>query len=184
MRFVTRKPAVKTALSLAMLSTILLSGNQSAFAQLGGIDLSQIPQMLDIDTRRTALEKAVNDGLASGRLTATDAASLQKDLLTIKANEEAFKQSGKFSIWQKTRMSLQLDVISGNLDRAMGTRQTANLTDLPGRQAELSARIQAALKSSSLSSLEANDLNTQLDLIKNKEASFKLSFPNASRNAS
>ncbi|MBK9774320.1 MAG: hypothetical protein IPP57_26450 [Candidatus Obscuribacter sp.] len=63
MRFVTRKPAVKTALSLAMLSTILLSGNQSAFAQLGGIDLSQIPQMLDIDTRRTALEKAVNDGL-------------------------------------------------------------------------------------------------------------------------
>lgn len=173
MRFVTRKPGVKTALSLAMLSTILLSGNQSAFAQLGGIDLSQIPQMLDIDTRRTALEKAVNDGLASGRLTAADAASLQKDLLTIKANEEAFRQSGKFSIWQKTRMSLQLDVISGNLDRAMGTRQTANLTDLPGRQAELSARIASALKSSSLSSLEANDLNTQLDLIKNKEASFK-----------
>lgn len=173
MRLVTRKPGVKTALSLAMLSTILLSGNQAAFAQLGGIDFSQIPQMLDIDTRRTSLEKAVNDGLASGRLAAADAASLQKDLATIKANQDAFKQSGKFSIWQKTRMSLQLDVISGNLDKAMGTRQTANLTDLPGREAELSARIAAALKSSTLSSLEANDLNTQLELIKNKEASFK-----------
>ncbi|HUM35173.1 MAG TPA: hypothetical protein PKX32_07850, partial [Candidatus Saccharicenans sp.] len=158
----------RLAVSVALLSTVIVSVN-GAQAQLGGIDLTQLPALLDVEGRRVQLEKTVNEAVLSGRLSSVDSEAFKKELNRIKDLEAGYRASGKLSIWQKTRLSLELDVISSNLERTMGTRKEVGLTDLAGKETELASRLSAALSSGRLTNLEVSGLSQELEAIKNKE---------------
>ncbi|MBX9939019.1 MAG: S-layer homology domain-containing protein [Candidatus Obscuribacterales bacterium] len=175
------KVKARLAATLALVS-VLMSG-ATAQAQLGGIDFSQIPALLDVEGRRTQLEKAVNDAVLAGRLSSTDADSFKKELNRIKDLELGYKASGKFSIWQKTRLGLELDVISSNLEKSLGERKEIGLTDIAGRQADLTARLNAAQTAGRLSSFEVNALLADLNALKTKESTFKAASGGALSNA-
>ena len=162
----------RLAVSVALLSTVIVSVN-GAQAQLGGIDLTQLPALLDVEGRRVQLEKTVNEAVLSGRLSSVDSEAFKKELNRIKDLEAGYRASGKLSIWQKTRLSLELDVISSNLERTMGTRKEVGLTDLAGKETELASRLSAALSSGRLTNLEVSGLSQELEAIKNKENLYK-----------
>ncbi|MBN8659955.1 MAG: S-layer homology domain-containing protein [Candidatus Melainabacteria bacterium] len=175
------KVKARLAATLALVS-VLMSG-ATAQAQLGGIDLSQIPALLDVEGRRTQLEKAVNDAVLAGRLSSADADSFKKELNRIKDLELGYKASGKFSIWQKTRLGLELDVISSNLEKSLGERKEIGLTDIAGKQADLTARLNAAQTAGRLSTFEVNALLADLNALKTKESTFKAASGGALSNA-
>lgn len=164
----------RLATCVALLSTTgSLSLSLPATAQLGGIDVSKVANFLDIDSRLSQLEKTIDDSVLSGRLTSVNADSFRKEVARLKSVEAGYKASGRFSVWQKARLSLELDVLSKNLEGSLGNRTEIGLTDLAGREADLASRFQAALSGGRLSSYEVQNLTTQLDAIKKKEADYK-----------
>jgi hypothetical protein len=144
-----------------------------AQAQFGGVNLQELPGLLDIESRQADLAKKIDDALLAGRLTALEAEPFKKELARLKDAQAAYKASGKFSLWQKARITLELDLLATNLEKGMHERTQIGLTDLPAKKLDLETRLDEALKLGRLSSFEGGEIKTELAAYATKEAAYK-----------
>ncbi|MBP9092763.1 S-layer homology domain-containing protein [bacterium] len=145
----------------------------SAQAQFGGRDLSQIPSLLDVEKRRSDLDRKLSEALASGRLTSSEAGPFKQELLRLKNVEETYKVSGKFSFFQKARLTLELDVLSSNIEKSLHERSSVALTDLSGKKLDITVRLNEALNAGRLTPQETQSFKSQLANISAKESSYQ-----------
>ncbi|MFA6212911.1 MAG: S-layer homology domain-containing protein [Candidatus Obscuribacterales bacterium] len=169
---------VSLASSIALVTVISslacgLADFPAAQAQFGNRDLSQIPALLDVEKRRNDLDKKVADALVSGRLTAVEAQPFKQELVRLKNAEDGYKASGKFSFFQKARLTLELDVLSSNIEKSLHERSSVGLTDISGKKLDISVRLSDAQSSGRLTAQEAQSFKSQLANISAKESSYK-----------
>ena len=145
----------------------------SAQAQFGGRDLSQIPSLLDVEKRQSDLERKLAEALASGRLTSLEAEPFKQELLRLKNLEASYKSSGKFSFFQKARLTLELDVLSSNIEKSLHERSSVGLTDINGKKLDITVRLNEALNSGRLTPQETQSFKSQLANISAKESSYQ-----------
>ncbi len=144
----------------------------AAQAQFGGGG-NQIPSPLDVEKRRTDLDKKLADALASGRLTASEAEPFKQELIRLKSAEDSYKSSGKFTFFQKARLTLELDVLSGNIEKSLHERSSVGLTDISGKKLDVTIRLNDALQGGRLTPQEAQSFRSQLANIAAKESSYQ-----------
>jgi len=165
------------ASSIAMATVVItVSGgvfSPSAKAQFDPNSFNQIPAMMNFDQRGVDLDKKLADAVSAGRLTAAEAAPFKQQLIQLKAAVDGYKASGKFSFFQKARVTLELDALSTNIEKSMHERTAIGLTDLDGRQLDINNRLNDALSANRLTPMEAADFKRSLQNISGKEASYK-----------
>lgn len=169
---------VSLASSIALVTVISslacgLAKLPAAQAQFGNRDLSQIPSLLDVEKRRNDLDKKVADALVSGRLTAVEAQPFKQELLRLKNAEDSYKASGRFSFFQKARLTLELDVLSSNIEKSLHERSSVGLTDISGKKLDITVRLNEAQSSGRLTPQEAQGFKNQLANISAKESSYQ-----------
>ncbi len=166
--------ALMLAVSVSLLSLASSSlGVQPAFAQMNWAqNLGQLPQMADVDTRQTEMLQGVNDAVQQGRLNARDAGTFKAELERIKQNEAQYRADGKLSIWEKMRLSFELDNLQKQIDASLAPRTSAT-SDLPGREAEIVREISDALFTGRLTRQDGEIFLAEIDRIKAQEANFK-----------
>lgn len=169
------KVSLASSVALITVLTSLAGGITnlpSAQAQFGGRDLSQIPSLLDVEKRRSDLDRKLAEALVSGRLTASEAEPFKQELLRLKNVEETYKTSGKFSFFQKARLTLELDVLSSNIEKSLHERSSLGLTDISGKKLDITVRLNEALTAGRLTPQETQTFKTQLANISAKESSY------------
>lgn len=164
-----RRPFKSAAATVSLLSMLACTAGQPASAQL---NWSQVPGMIDVQGRITGTEKQIAEEQAAGRLTREKALALGQSLDKIKQLDTQYRQDGKLSIFERMRLVLDLDKLSQEIQSSLSER-SAGITDVAGREAELSKQISDALLSGRLTSLEASALNQKLDAIKDKERVYR-----------
>jgi hypothetical protein len=169
---------VSLAGSVALLTVITslacgVTNLPSAQAQFGSRDLSQIPSLLDVEKRRSELDKKLAEALAAGRLTAIEAEPFKQELLRLKNLEEGYRSSGKFSFFQKARLTLELDVLSSNIEKSLHERSSVGLTDISGKKLDITMRLNEALNSGRLTAQETQGFKSRLANISAKESSYQ-----------
>jgi len=170
-----KKIGLATSLAMATVVTTIANGVlvPSAQAQYGGNNFNPMQSMLDVEKRRFDLDKKIADAVTAGRLTAAEAAPFKQELVRLKNAEDGYKAGGRFSFFQKARLTLELDALSTNIEKGMHERTAIGLTDLDGREQDIQTRLNDAVTSGRLSSMEAAEFKRTLGRINAKEATYK-----------
>lgn len=161
--------SVKLALTIGAVSLAVSLPVNPAKAQF---NWTQVPGMVDVPGRITDTEKQILEELAAGRLTAAKADELKKKLEAIKVLDTQYRADGKLSIFERMKLILELDNLGKDIQLNLGERKVA-ITDVPGRQTELSKKIADAVIAGQITSLEATNFNTQLQSVKDREKTFR-----------
>ncbi len=172
----TNKTRFGLATSLALLTvvtTLAVGLAPAAQAQNGGNNFNPMQSMLDVEKRRSDLDKKIADAIAAGRLTAAEAAPFKQELIRLKNAEDGYKAGGRFSFFQKARLTLELDALSSNIEKGMHERTAIGLTDVDGRQLDIQTRLTEAVTAGRLTAMEAAEFRRTLNRINEKEASYK-----------
>ncbi|MCC7532145.1 MAG: S-layer homology domain-containing protein [Candidatus Melainabacteria bacterium] len=166
--------ALMLAVSVSLLSLATSSmGVQPAFSQMNWAqNLGQLPQMADVGTRQTEMLHGIDDAVQQGRLNAQDAGTFRAELERIKQNEAQFRADGKLSVWEKMRLSFELDNLQKKIDASLAPR-TSSTSDLPGRQADIVREISDALFTGRLTRQDGEIFLAEIDRIKAQEANFR-----------
>lgn len=167
-RLVSRRHKLVLALAL----TLSCTSSPPVSAQLG-FDVNQLPALLDVEQRLTDLDKRLSDAITTGRLSDTTATALKTELARIKTLEQTYKASGKFSVWQKARLLLEVDVFSRSLEASLGQTTAIGLTDVDGKIANIKMRLKEAVDSGRLTALEGQEFQNTLDGILAKQQTYK-----------
>ncbi len=142
-------------------------------AQYGGNNFNPMQSMLDVEKTRFDLDKKIADAIAAGRLTAAEAAPFKQELIRLKNAEDGYKANGRFSFFQKARLTLELDALSTNIEKGMHERTAIGLTDVDGRQLDIQNRLNDAVTAGRLTGMEAAEFRRTLNSINGKEAAYK-----------
>lgn len=122
----------------------------------------------DADVRQAELDKKIQDGLNSGKLTGDEAQQLRVEFNRIAEREAALKASGRpirpddrlALLIDLERLNTQIELKLNNSDVASGSTTQVNL-----RKEQLDSLISEALVHGRLSPLEAQQFKTQLDRV-------------------
>ncbi len=163
-----------TTLSLA----IFIAGGAAinpvaAQFNFGQVNWAQVPTYIDTSSRLTGIEKRLVEEFAAGRLTQTQLDTYKKDVDRIRSAETSFRADGKLSVWERMRLVVELDKLDAQIQSGLGTR-TTGITDVPGREADISKTVSEAVITGRLTAQEAEVFRQMLDQIKAKEATFKI----------
>lgn len=169
---------IKLAGTLALVASISLF---SPTPPAQGADLMQVLKNLagnvggwsDLDARRAQVEKKIQDGVASGKLTATQAADFRAELARIEQAETQAKSGGKvMSFVQSISFSNDLGVLESSIDQA--TQQSiTSLPDVDALKEQLKSKIDMALAAGQLTQSVADSLRTDLRNVAQIEAAYK-----------
>lgn len=122
----------------------------------------------DADARQAELDKKIQDGLGSGKLTGDEAQLLRTEFNRIAEREAALKSSGRpisaddrlALLIDLERLNTQIELKLNNSEVASGGSTTINL-----RKGQIESFISDALVQGRLTPLEAQQFKTQLDRI-------------------
>lgn len=163
---------LSVSLSLVSLATCSL-GIQSACAQGNWAQtFGRMPQMVDVTTRLAQMVQSVSEAQTQGRLSAQHAAGFKADLDRIKQNENQYLADGKLTVWERMRLSFELDNLQRQIDAQLAPRTSA-IADIPGRTAEITREISDALFSGRLSRQDGEVFLAELDRIKLQESNYR-----------
>lgn len=171
-RFLKSEPKKKSRQVAATFLAVSMALSVNVAPVSAQFNWAQVPAMIDVPGRISATEAQILEELASGRLTTAKADELKKTLDSIKALDTQYRADGKLSIFERMKLMLELDNLSKTLQASLGERKAA-ITDVAGREAEVTKKISDALVSGRLTSAEAADFNTKLQSIKDQEKSFR-----------
>lgn len=120
------------------------------------------------DARQTELDKKINDGLNSGKLTGQEAQQLRLDFDRIASREAALKASGR-PISADDRLSLLIDLerLNNQIElKLTNTEVISGGSTRPGsRRAQIESLVSESLTQGRLTPLEAQQFKTSLDRI-------------------
>lgn len=130
-----------------------------------------------IDRTQQAIGARIQQGLASGHITPTEARELYRRDRDINVRESRFKSDGSVSPQERQQLRTDLDALSADVERMMSNRdvvgQPGNTNGIDNRQGNISQRIDEGVRSGRLTQREARILQGRERNIARQEANFK-----------
>jgi len=146
-----------------------------------------------IDTRRFELEKVIAQGMATGKITQSQADYLRSELDYVTKQEQIIKQATGVPPYEQIAViAVRLDVVGQRLSDLVGYKwvpivtngrfvvlngDVVQLDEIAMRRADLEGKISLALANSTLTTSQADTIRGQLDHIANTEVQFRNSSP-------
>lgn len=162
-------------LTAALFASALFTGlgASSAMAQQG----TYTP---GIDRAQQAISARIQQGLASGQITPSEAQRLFRREHEIQMRENRYKANGTATPHERQQLRADLDALNGEVDRMMSNRavarQQGHAGSAPGidqAQLQIGQRIEQGIRSGRINEREARRLRSQEREIERREAYFK-----------
>lgn len=142
-------------------------------AQAQRVDWTKVPQYVDVNSRITEMDTQIVRYSAEGRLSRENLADLKARLEQIRQEfNNASANGAKISVWQRTRLVLQLDQLNQDIQNRTTSRIAAS-TDIPGRRIKIENDITEALYSGRITNSEAAAFRSRLENTKEKERTLR-----------
>ena len=164
-----------------LLTTSLLVS--ALFAGLGlAPAMAQSTYTPGIDQTRAAISARIQEGLASGRITPSEAQALYRRDREIQMRENQFKANGDASPQERQQLRADLSALSAEVERLIANREVVGqpgYSGYPGtpgidnRQIEISDRIAEGVRTGRITQREADRLHSRERRIARHEAAFK-----------
>lgn len=163
-------------MKLKLLTTTLL-----ACAMFVGIGLS--PAMAQgtntpgVDRAQQAISERIQQGMASGQITPSEAQALYRRDREISIRENRFKSDGRATPQERQQLQADLDGLNADVERMMTNRsvvgQRGNAPGIDNRQFNIGERIDEGVRSGRITQREARRLHSRERDIARQEARFK-----------
>ena len=162
-------------LTVSLLASALFAGLGFAPAMAQGTNTP------GIDQAQQAISARIQQGLASGHITPSEAQVLYRRDQEIAAREARFKSNGVATQQERQQLRADLDGLSAEVERMMTNRDVVagrpgNVGSTPGidnREFQISQRIDEGVRTGHITQREAAKLHQRERRIERHEASFK-----------
>ena len=148
------------------------------FASLGGTPaLAQGNNTPAIDRAQQAITSRIQQGMASGQITPSEARELYRRDHEIDLRESRYKSNGNATPQERQQLRMDLDNLGAEVERMIGNRdvevQTTNTNGIDNRQFNIGERIDEGVRSGRITQREARRLHNREREIARREVSFK-----------
>lgn len=130
-----------------------------------------------IDRAQQEISVRIQQGLASGQITPSEARALYRRDREIDLRESRFKSDGRATPQERQRLRADLDGLNADVERMMSNRVVARqpgaTPGIDNRQFNISERIDAGVRSGRITQREARRLHRRERNIERQEARFK-----------
>ncbi|MDO8449496.1 MAG: hypothetical protein Q7T10_11905 [Rhodoferax sp.] len=130
-----------------------------------------------IDRAQAAISARIQQGLASGHITPSEARELYRRDRDIEAREMRFKSNGTATPQERQQLRADLDALAAEVERKMANRDVAaqpgNTYGIDNRQVNIGQRIDEGIRSGHITQREARQLQNRERTIARHEANFK-----------
>lgn len=132
-----------------------------------------------IDRAQETISARIQQGMASGHITPSEARELYRRERDIEARESRFKANGNATPQERQQLRAELDSLAADVERMManrevvGQRGNANTNGIDNRQLSISQRIDEGVLSGRINQREARRLFSREREIARHEAAFK-----------
>jgi hypothetical protein len=155
----------------SVFATALLAGFGQAPA------LAQNTNTPAIDRAQQAISARIQQGMASGHITPSEARELLRRDRDIDQRESRYRADGNVSPQERQQLRADLDALAAEVERKMNNSEfnarPGNTNGIDNRQANLSQRIDEGIRMGRISQREASRLQRRERDIARHEASFK-----------
>ena len=132
-----------------------------------------------IDRAQAAISARIQQGLASGHITPSEARELYRRDRDIEAREMRFKSNGVATPQERQQLRADLDALGAEVERKMANRDVVaqpgngNTNGIDNRQVNIGQRIDEGIRSGHITQREARMLQNRERTIARHEANFK-----------
>lgn len=159
-------------LTTSLLATALFAGLGLAPAMAQGTGTP------GVDRTQQAISARIQQGVASGHITPSEARELYRADRDIQMREDRMKSDGVATAQERQQLRADLDALAAEVERMMANSDvvgqgSANTSGIDERQADISQRIDEGVRSGQISRREARRLQVRERNIARHEASFK-----------
>lgn len=132
-----------------------------------------------IDQAQQNISARIEQGMASGHITPSEARELFRRDREIQIREDRFKSNGRATPQERQQLRAELDSLAADVERMMANRDVVtqrgntNTNGIDNRQDDISDRIEEGISSGEITRREARMLHSQQRDIARHEASFK-----------
>ena len=130
-----------------------------------------------IDQAQQAISARIQQGLASGHITPSEARELYRRDRDIDVRESRFKSDGRATAQERQQLRADVDALSADVERMIANRavvvQPGGTPGIDNRQVNISQRIDEGVRSGHISQREARRLYSRERDIARLEARFK-----------
>jgi hypothetical protein len=158
-------------LTASLLASALLAGLGAAPAMAQG---TYTPA---IDRAQQAITSRIQQGLAMGQITPSEARELYRRDREIDLRESRFKANGSATPQERQQLRVDLDNLGAEVERMIGNSdrvvQSTNTSGIDNRQFNIGERIDEGVRLGRISQAEARRLYNQERQIARREVSFK-----------
>ena len=132
-----------------------------------------------IDRTQQAISARIQQGMASGHITPSEARELYRRDRDIDIRESLFKANGSATPQERQQLRSDLDGLGAEVERMMANRDyvqppgTTNTNGIDNRQRNISARIDEGVRSGRITQREARSLLNRERAIARHEVSYK-----------
>lgn len=164
-----------------------LTASLSACALLAGLGMSpamaQGTNTARIDQAQQAISARIQQGLASGHITPSEAQALYRRDREISFHENQYKANGRATPQERQQLKAELDALNADVERMMANRDVvrplgnagnaANTPGIDNRKYQISQRIDEGVRSGRIAEREARRLHRREWEIARQEAAYK-----------
>jgi hypothetical protein len=130
-----------------------------------------------IDQAQQAISARIQQGLASGHITPSEARELYRRDRDIEIRENRFKSDGTATAQERQQLRADLDRLSAEVERMIANRdvvgQSGNTNGIDNREFNISQRIDEGVRSGRITQREARSLRSRERDVARQEAHFK-----------
>ncbi|WPC68669.1 hypothetical protein SBP18_09260 [Rhodoferax ferrireducens] len=130
-----------------------------------------------IDQTQQAISARIQQGLASGHITPSEARELYRRDRDIEIRESRFKSDRTATAQERQQLRADLDRLSAEVERMIANRdvvgQSGNTNGIDNREFNISQRIDEGVRSGHISQREARSLRSRERDVARQEARFK-----------
>jgi len=128
----------------------------------------------NIDVRQAQIQKRIAEGLASGRITHSEANRLNNDFDSIVKQEAQFRADGGLSYGESLTLGISLEQLTRRVETAIANGRI-NFPDVDSKQRDIDIELAAAVASGRLALKDAQDFRTEIDRIAAAEFAYQQS---------
>jgi hypothetical protein len=158
-------------LTASLLTSALLAGLGTAPAMAQG---TYTPA---IDRAQQAISSRIQQGLATGQITPSEARELYRRERDIDLRESRFKANGSATPQERQQLRVDLDNLGAEVERMIGNQDrvvnSTNTNGIDSRQFNIGERIDEGVRLGRISQSEARRLSNREREIARREVSFK-----------
>ena len=169
-----------------LLTASLLASAMFAGLGLAPAAMAQNTYTPGIDQTQAAISARIQEGLASGRITPSEAQALYRRDREIQMRENQFRANGDVSPQERQQLRADLSFLSAEVERLIANRDVVGQPGYPGypgnagntpgidnRQINISERIDEGVRTGRITRREADRLYSRERRIARHEAAFK-----------